>query len=159
MAFFDDFGKKLSQAGQSTIQKTKDMADVAKINMQISDEEKKINDTYLQIGKQYMELHASDCEESFKGMVQTIKDAQNKIEEYKVQIQDIKGVIRCPKCGAEVAKGALFCSACGEKMPEQQPAQEEVAAQAPVEEKKCSNCGAVLANGALFCAECGTKVE
>lgn len=156
VAFLDDFGKKISQAGQNTLQKTKDMADVAKINSQISDEEKRINDTYFQIGKQYVELHASDCEEAFKGMVQAIADAENKIKEYKEQIQDIKGIARCPKCGAEVAKGALFCSACGEKMPEQ-PVQEEVVAQ--VEEKKCSNCGAVIMEGALFCAECGTKVE
>ncbi len=158
MAFFDDFGKKISQASQSTLQKTKDMADVAKINMQISDEEKKMNDTYLQIGKLYMELHASDGEEAFKEMVQTIVDAQNKIKEFKGQIQEIKGVVRCEKCGAEVPKGAAFCSACGEKMPEL--VQEAAAQEAePVVEKKCANCGAVLGSGALFCSECGTKVQ
>lgn len=158
MAFFDDFGKKISQASQSTLQKTKDMADVAKINMQISDEEKKMNDTYLQIGKLYMELHASDSEEAFKEMVQAITDAQNKIKEFKGQIQEIKGVVRCEKCGAEVPKGAAFCSACGEKMPEL--VQEAAAQEAePVVEKKCANCGAVLGSGALFCSECGTKVQ
>lgn len=159
MAFFDDLGKKISQAGQTTMQKTREMADVARINSQISDEEKRINDMYLQIGKQYVELHASDCEEAFQGMIQTITDSENKIKEYKVQIQDIKGVIRCPKCGAEVPKGALFCSACGEKMQEEQPVQEEASATEPAEEKKCSNCGAVLAEGAVFCSECGTKAE
>lgn len=166
MAFFDDLGKKISQAGQSTMQKTRDMADVAKINMQISDEEKKINDTYLQIGKLYTELHASDSEEAFQGMVQTIADAQGKIKEYQAQIQEIKGVVRCEKCGAEVSKEAAFCPACGMKMPEIVPeetekAEEEGAAQAAesVVEKKCSNCGAVLGNDALFCSECGTKVQ
>lgn len=166
MAFFDDLGKKISQAGQSTMQKTRDMADVAKINMQISDEEKKINDTYLQIGKLYTELHASDSEEAFQGMVQTIADAQGKIKEYQAQIQEIKGVVRCEKCGAEVSKEAAFCPACGMKMPEIVPeetekAEEEGATQAAesVVEKKCSNCGAVLGNDALFCSECGTKVQ
>lgn len=157
MAFFDDFGKKISQASQSTIQKTKDMADVAKINMQISDEEKKINDTYFQIGKLYMELHEADSEDAFKQMVQNVLDAQNKIKEYQVQIQDIKGVMRCPGCGAEVGKDAQFCPACGNKMPEEQ--KEEAAPEEPVEERKCSNCGAVLADNALFCSECGTKME
>lgn len=166
MAFFDDLGKKISQAGQSTMQKTRDMADVAKINMQISDEEKKINDTYLQIGKLYTELHASDSEEAFQGLVQTIADAQGKIKEYQAQIQEIKGVVRCEKCGAEVSKEAAFCLACGMKMPEIVPeetekAEEEGAVQAAesVVEKKCSNCGAVLGNDALFCSECGTKVQ
>ena len=39
MSFFDDLGKKLSQAGQTAVQKTKEMADVAKLNSAISDEE------------------------------------------------------------------------------------------------------------------------
>lgn len=164
MAFLDDFGKKISQASQSTLQNTRDMADVAKINMQISDEEKKINDVYLQIGKLYMELHASDSEEAFKEMVQTITDARSKIKEYEVQIQVLNGVVRCEKCGAEVSKEAAFCPACGMKMPEivqAEALQEEPAAQEaePVVEKKCTNCGTVLGHDALFCSECGTKVS
>lgn len=42
MGFFDDFGKKISSAGQEAIAKTKELADVAKINSSISDEENKI---------------------------------------------------------------------------------------------------------------------
>ena len=41
MAFFDDLGKKISQAGQNAVQKTKEMTDIARINGMISDEEKK----------------------------------------------------------------------------------------------------------------------
>ena len=37
MAFFDEIGKKLSQTGQGMVQKTKEMADVAKLNSNISD--------------------------------------------------------------------------------------------------------------------------
>lgn len=40
MALFDQLGKKLAQTGQSAVKKTKDMAEVAKINSMISDEEK-----------------------------------------------------------------------------------------------------------------------
>ncbi len=154
MAFFDDFGKKISQAGQNTLQKTREMADIAKINMQISDEEKRISNTYLEIGKLYVELHASDSEEAFKEMVQSIADSESKIKEYQVQIQDIKGVERCPKCGAEVAKDSAFCSACGSEMPKKQ---EEAAKE--ITEVKCTNCGAVLKQDTKFCSECGTKVE
>ena len=38
MGFFDDFGKKISSAGQEAIAKTKELADVAKINSNISDD-------------------------------------------------------------------------------------------------------------------------
>lgn len=51
MAFFDDLGKKLSQAGQTAVQKTKEITDIARINGLISDEEKKVNNNYYQIGK------------------------------------------------------------------------------------------------------------
>lgn len=157
MAFFDDFGKKISQAGQTTLQKTREMADIAKLNMQISDEEKKINNTYLEIGKLYMQLHAADSEEAFQGMVQSITDSENKIKEYQTQIQDIKGVERCPKCGAEVVKDSAFCSACGNAMPKKQ--EEVPAAEEAVTEAKCSKCGAVLEADAKFCTACGNKVE
>lgn len=156
MAFLDDFGKKISQASQSTLQKTREMADVAKLNMQITDEEKRINDTYLEIGKKYVELHAADSEEAMSGMVQAIADSNKKIQDLKSQIQIIKGVVRCENCGAEVAKESAFCPSCGNKMPEiVQPVVEQPVAEA----KKCANCGATLDNGALFCSECGTKVE
>ncbi len=156
MAFLDDFGKKISQASQSTLQKTRDMADVAKLNMQITDEEKRINDTYLEIGKKYVELHADDSEAAISGLVQVIADSNRKIGEIKAQIQEIKGVVRCDNCGAEVARESAFCPSCGNKMPE---IVQTVVEQSVVEEKKCTNCGATLETGALFCSECGTKVE
>ena len=97
-------------------------------------------------------------------MVQTIADAQANIKEFEAQIQEIKGVVRCEKCGAEVSREAAFCPACGMKMPEivsEEMVPEETTAQAAeaVVEKKCSNCGTVLGTDALFCSECGTKVQ
>lgn len=44
-------GKKITDVGQGTIQKTKNMADVAKLNSVISEEEQKIKSTYEQIGQ------------------------------------------------------------------------------------------------------------
>lgn len=40
MAFFDEIGKKITQTGQMAVQKTKNMADIAKLNASLSDEEK-----------------------------------------------------------------------------------------------------------------------
>ena len=41
MGFFENIGKTLSDAGQATLQKGKEMADTAKFNGMIADEEKK----------------------------------------------------------------------------------------------------------------------
>lgn len=150
MAFFDDLGKKLSQAGQTAVQKTKEMTDIARINGLISDEEKKVNNNYYQIGKLYVAMHQSDFESDFGGMISTIRESEAKIRDYKQQIQDIKGVVRCEKCGAEVASNIAFCSSCGSPMPKK--------AQQPSNSAnfiKCIGCGAMVDKNMRFCTSCG----
>ncbi len=75
---------------ESAVQKTKDMTDIARINSLISDEEKKINGVYTQLGKFYATLHANDYETQFAGMMIAIKEAEMNISLYKKQILDIK---------------------------------------------------------------------
>lgn len=95
MGFFDDFGKKISSAGQEAIAKTKELADVAKINSNISDEENKIKTAYSEIGKKYFENHSEDSEEDYEAQIAVIKEAMEKIKAYEQQIVEIKGVVKC----------------------------------------------------------------
>lgn len=149
MAFFDDLGKKISQAGQSAVQKTKDMTEIAKYNSAISDEEAKIKAYYSEIGKLYFSLNRENPDEKFAPMVNGIIAAARAIEDYREKIKDIKGIVLCANCGAQLTGGA-FCSTCG--------------APAPVEEKAepaantCTACGAALAEGSAFCTSCGAPV-
>lgn len=148
MAFFDDLSKKISQAGQTAVQKTKEMTEIARINGLISDEEKKMTNNYYQIGKLYVAMHQHDFESDFAGMITAISESETKIRDFKQQIQDIKGVIRCEKCGAEVTKGIAFCSACGAAMP-------QIETTTVSDHNKCANCGAAVAKGMRFCTSCG----
>lgn len=132
MAFFDDLGKKLTQAGQSAVQKTKEVADIAKLNSLIYDEEKRISNNYLEIGKLYVSLHADGHEADYDEMIAAIRESEAKIKECRHQITEIKGIVVCEKCGAEVPVHAAFCSTCGAPMPVKEP--EEVVAQTPAEE-------------------------
>ena len=50
-----------------------------------------------------------------KELIATVKGAEDKISEYKEQIKEIKGVMVCEKCGAEVAANTAFCTACGKR--------------------------------------------
>ena len=148
MALWDSLSKKASETTAKAVQQAKMMSEVAKLNSLVSDEEKKINNNYYQIGKLYVAMHRDDYAEDFGGMITAIVESEQKIKEYRVQIQEVKGVVRCSNCGAEVPKGIAFCSACGNAMP-----QVEVVDMSKHE--KCASCGAMVEKGMRFCTSCG----
>lgn len=148
MAFFDDIGKKISQAGQTTVQKTKDVVDVARLNSAISDEEKKLNEAYIILGKLYIAKHAEDAEEDFAATIAAVKESEGKIADYKHQIKDIKGVSICEKCGGEIPLGNAFCGNCGA------PA----TAAADSDKVRCVRCGTLVDRSMRFCTRCGNTM-
>lgn len=152
MAFFDKLSKTVTEASQKTIAKTKELADTSRLNSMISEQEKIITNQYFQIGKLYVSIHKDNFEDDFSGMIAAIADAEAKIRDYKKQIQDIKGVQRCEKCGAEVPNGAAFCSSCGATMPKIQVSESS-------DYVKCENCGTDVKKGMRFCTSCGKPME
>lgn len=152
MAFFDSISKKVSEASQSTIQKAKELSDVTKYNSMISEEEKKMNSIYLQIGKLYVSMYANHAGEEFAGLIVGITESEEKIAEYRKQIQIIKGIRRCEQCGAEVSKDALYCISCGAAMPKMENQENS-------DYIKCAGCGAMVRKGMKFCTTCGRSME
>lgn len=160
MAFFDELGRKLSQTGQGAVQKVKDTSEIMRLNSLISDEEKKINTLTVQLGQKYFELHADSIEPAFQQAVEGIKESRTKIANYTEQIKTLKGVVRCPNCGAEVANNSRFCNSCGSPMPDVTPLP-SAAPQTSAETggKVCPECGAVMSSDKLFCTNCGCKFQ
>lgn len=148
MAFFDNLGKKASEATAKAIRKAQELSETTKLNSLISDEEKKVNNAYYQIGKLYVSLHSGDGDEAFAGMIAGIFEAEQRISAYRAQLQDIKGVQRCEKCGAEVTRGVAFCSACGAPMPRAETG-------VPEDCVRCENCGTMVKREMRFCTSCG----
>lgn len=149
MAFWDDLGKKASAATSRAVQKAQDMSETAKLNSMISDEEKRINTAYFQIGKLYVELHREVGEEAFSELLGVVRDAEEKISGYRKQILDMKRILHCGKCGAEVSKDSTFCSFCGasiiqEKEPDNIP--------------RCEKCGTPITEWMRFCTVCGNPL-
>lgn len=151
MAFFDDLSKKISTAGQGAVQSTKNFANISKINSLIQDEEKKINDVYFQIGKAYFNEKGDAPDFFAASMVQAVKESLAAIEAYNEQIKEIKGVLTCPVCGADVANQSAFCNLCGAKMPDKHPAPV-----IPENSVQCGSCGAYVAADCKFCTACGS---
>lgn len=151
MAFFNNLGKKASETTAKAVQKAQELSEISRINVMISEEERKVNAAYSQIGKLYVSIHSADCEDPFANLVTAVLEGERKIEEQKRQIQIIKGVQRCEKCGAEVAKGVAFCSSCGAPLPQT----DRITAESNL---KCENCGAVMKKGMHFCTSCGSPM-
>lgn len=55
MAFFEEIGKRLTDAGQNVAKQTKNLADVTQLNSAISEREKKIAQLFSAIGQAYYE--------------------------------------------------------------------------------------------------------
>ncbi|OPZ88720.1 MAG: Double zinc ribbon [Firmicutes bacterium ADurb.Bin419] len=166
MAFFEKFGEKISSAGKDMAKKTKELADVTKLNMQIGSEEDNIKNNYIEIGKLYYGLFSSSPDERLASLCSSITESLNKINTYKEQIQTIKGIKKCPNCGSEIADSAVFCSVCGNKTSsEEEIAPEEANAEtkeeAPVVEETpslCPACNEPIDKNAAFCSKCGQKL-
>ena len=150
MAFFDDLGKKITG-----------MTDVAKINSAISDENNKIQRNITELGKLYYATYAENCDPKFLPLVKAIEESEKKIAELKHQKQDIKGIVRCTNCSAEIPANSVFCSVCGAPAPVQAPAGSAYA-KAPVAQNTegavCTKCGSAVAAGLKFCTKCGNPM-
>lgn len=152
MAFFEDFGKKITQTGQEAVQKTKDFTETTRLSGEKSEIQRKIESYYTQIGKLYFELHSTNPDDSFQQLVFEIQKGFAQIRQIDEQINHIKGIKPCPSCGAAIAQGSTFCSSCGAKL-------SEIAQQKESSTKKCPNCGTAIAEDSMFCGVCGTQID
>ncbi len=151
MSFLDNISKTIVDVGQSTLKKGKGVMDSAKYNSMISDEEKKIQKLFEEIGTKYYENFSDSADEMFSQLIADIKACKEKIEEYSKTLESLKGVSKCPKCGAVVPQGSSFCAACGSAI-ESPPQKDENCI-------KCSECGATIPIGCKFCTSCGKPIE
>lgn len=152
MAFFDELGKKISDASQGVVQKTKDTAESIKLSSAISDEEKKIKNLFTTLGEVYFNIHSDNCEEeALKDIVCQINDSKQKIADLEEQIKRLKGVIKCPYCDGEISYGSTFCNFCGKNV-------ENVVSKGKEGAIFCTNCGQSLEQDVAFCTNCGTPV-
>lgn len=69
MAFFDEVGKKIASTSQGAVQKTKIIAETVKLNSMISNEERNINNAYLQVGKLYYETYGAGPDQLFSQFI------------------------------------------------------------------------------------------
>ncbi len=113
MTLFDDFGKKLSNVAQTTVQKSKDLAETAKVNIAIAAEEKEIRKAFAEIGRWYYKSHRFDAAAEVAPHVEKITASLAKIEEWKAANTEETLVFHCHSCGEAVSADDRFCPNCG----------------------------------------------
>lgn len=138
MVFLGKIRETVTDTSKMVAQKAKDMAEVTKLNGQISTEEIKIKEAYLAIGKRYFEENMGEVSDAYINDFTIINEAKARISELQEQIKTIKGVFSCPNCGAEVTTESAFCSSCGAKI-EAPLHKEESPVVEPTEETKEEN--------------------
>lgn len=151
MPIWNNFTKKVSESTGKAVQQANIIAETTKLNSLISQEEKTLDSIYKKIGKLYVFLHSADYETDFTELMNSVSESKQKITQYQTQIQTVKGIIACPKCGTEMTKGVAFCSTCGSAIPKEEKIDENTYV-------KCGNCGEMVDPEMRFCSSCGNAL-
>ena len=155
MAFYDNWGKKISQTSQGAVQKAQNYAEAARLTGVVNDLWKQIDEIYRQIGEIYFTEHQRNPEEDpYRHYLFQILDLRAQADGLWKQVCDLKGIRPCPKCGFENRKDDDFCSRCGFMLSADPEAGAMGAGQ-----QVCRNCGKILGPGQMFCTGCGQPAE
>ncbi|MCH4886793.1 zinc ribbon domain-containing protein [Acidaminobacter sp. JC074] len=149
MGFLDDLGKSLNKVGQ----KTSEMANEAKLKLEITKNKSNIDKKYEELGARIYFLAKENMEpdESVATIIEEIDqlflNIANLEKELSDGLQEEEAVESnlCKNCGAALAEGVKFCGSCGAQVEEES-------------KKLCPNCGAEVGES-KFCNSCGTSLE
>lgn len=154
MAFYNDFGKKLSQTKDEAAKKARNFSEITRLNSSISELEREITAAYTEIGRITYQKFADspeDADADFIPLLQKISDKMSEAEEHHKRIMELKGLKKCIKCGREISVNTAFCNFCGERQIPEVKFEEGTG--------RCPKCGTPYAAGQLFCMSCGSRLE
>ena len=155
MDFFEQLGKRLSDAGQNVAQQTQNFTEINRLNGLIAEKGRRVSQLYTDMGRRYYEAHKADPAADYPELIGEINNLFAEIAQSRDRINQIKGIPTCPKCGAVLAPNASFCGACGTPMQDA-----AVSGRETIQDTcYCPSCFREVAKGAVFCSHCGAKLE
>ena len=112
MSFLNDLGKKLGGAAEVAADKAKDLAEITKLNYDISAVQKQMEGDYAEIGKQVFALEKDDPESPVAELCVKIVNAQQTIDSLNARIAQIKS--DAPQGAASASEPCKrYCPNCG----------------------------------------------
>jgi len=183
MSFFEEVGNTMGSVAQTAITKSKNLAEITKLTLDINASEDQIKTAKLTVGNYVVEKGMLKEDETVQEQLRVIEEKKALIAADKERINVLKNMKPCPVCGAAAARNAKYCSECGadisaveaagQKAAGQDAAGQDAAGQKAEEPKAeepkaeeprpatvlCPKCGSVIPGDAGFCPQCGEKIE
>ena len=123
---FEKIVESISNTGKVVGEKAKLGTDIAKLNIKISTEERALTEIYQTVGETYYKNNKENpCCDEMKKLFESVDEKLASIEALKDQLHQMKGVIVCSNCGAEVDAENDYCGKCGTKLEKPAPVVEE----------------------------------
>lgn len=126
MAFFDELSKKAKDVASLAADKTKDAAEMVKLNVSIAGEQREIDKNYRTIGEWFVSEYEGEIPDAVRELVEAVNTSKAKIAEMEAskpakdegEAEDAApvGQKTCPICGA--VSDSKFCPQCGAPMGE-----------------------------------------
>ncbi len=127
MAFnFDELTRKAKDVANKAADRTKDAAELVKINMAIAGEQKEIDKNFRAIGEWFVSEYEGEIPDAVREAVEAVNASKAKIAELEASKpvkeepaeagEDAPAGKKCPICGAE--SDSKFCPQCGAPMGE-----------------------------------------
>lgn len=104
---------RVSQMTQNAISKSKEVAGVAKLNMEISSLNQEIKNIQLQAGAYVLDNGFLLANPYIADWAEKVESLKAEIEEKNERIMELKNVVICTGCGREVSRSNRFCEHCG----------------------------------------------
>lgn len=145
-----NWGEKLNKMTQSAITKSKEMAEVTRLNMEISTLRQNLKELYENVGEYVLTNGVAAEDSAITEYVAQMVTIKQNIEANEEKVKEIRNINICPSCGAEVSRTSKFCDKCGTEM---------VRVSLEPEAIVCKSCGNPIEKDALFCGNCGAKQE
>ena len=127
MAFnFDELTRKAKDVANKAADRTKDAAELVKLNVAISGEQKEIDKNYRAIGEWVVSEYEGEIPDAVREAVEAVNAGKAKIAELEAskpvkeepagEAEEAPAGKKCPICGAE--SDSKFCPQCGAPMGE-----------------------------------------
>ena len=157
MTFFEQVGKRITDAGQVAAQHTRVLTDTTRLNVKIAENKKKMTQLLFEMGQDYYQKHRKETDNEEQEYIDQVNVLFREIIQWQDEIERLKSADVCRVCGSRIMEGASFCMGCGTRLGSDEIEEPPVIPAAGT--KTCPICGSVIEEDSVYCTACGVKLE